>query len=320
MTHQAGLHEVEPRHRPRTGLVIAFGVLAVLVTAASLLPREHVGRPAMARRALIGALPDWKSTEPVSAIVYGYRAFDTFGETFILLAAVVGVGLLCRRREPHAGYVGEEAAGAREQRQVRVGEHGTTVSEREALRAEAAEVGEAPASWPPLPDQEPLGSPGPERAAAMTVVVRAGVRVVAPILGVAGIYLFAWGYSPGGGFPGGAVALGVILLMYVSVGYRRIRPALRSDIVEPVELGGAVLIVLIAVGGLIAAGSVTTNFLPLAPPETIRSGGTLQAFSAAEFVEVATGLTLATLALLGMGHDWSTHDTEWPTQDGRTSQ
>jgi multicomponent Na+:H+ antiporter subunit B len=309
MNQKPGLHEVEPRHRPGAGLVIALGVLGVLAAAAFLLPREHVALPAIARQALTGALPDWKSTEPVSAIVYGYRGFDTFGETFILLAAVVGLGLLSRRREPRAGYVGEEVAAAREQRQVRVGEHGTTVSEREALRAEAAEVGESPASWPPLPDSEPLGTPGPERAAAMTVIVRAGVRVVAPILGVAGIYLFAWGYSPGGGFPGGAVALGVILFAYVSVGYRRVQPALRNDVVEPIELAGALLIVAIVVGGLIAAaGSVTANFLPLAKPETIRSGGTLQAFSVAEFVEVATGLTLATFALLGMGHDWSIED------------
>jgi multicomponent Na+:H+ antiporter subunit B len=305
---RTGLHEVEPRRRPRTGLLIAAGVLIVLAIAAVRTPGEHAVLPAIARQALTGSLPDWQSTEPVSAIVYGYRAFDTFGETFILLGAVVGIGLLCRRREPRSGYVGEEAAGAREQREVRVGEHGTTLTEREALRAEAAETGGPPMTWPAIPDTEPLGTRGPERAAAMTVVVRAGVRVVAPILGVAGIYLFAWGYSPGGGFPAGAIALGVVLLMYVSIGYARIRPAIRAEVVEPIELIGALAIVLLAVGGLVLAGSLTANFLPLAPAATIRSGGTLQAFSVAEFVEVATGLTLAAFALLLMGHDWSTED------------
>ena len=315
MMARPGLHEVEPRHRRRTGWLLALGVLVVLVVAVTRLPRQHADLPAIARQALTGSLPDWNSTEPVSAIVYGYRAFDTFGETFILLAAVVGISLLCRRHEPRTGFVGEEVAGAREQRQVRVGEHGTTVSESDALRAEAAEIGEEPAR-PRVPDDEPLGTAGPEQAAGMTVVVRAGVRVVAPVLGVAGIYLFAWGYSPGGGFPAGAVALGVVLLMYVSLGYGHIRAALRADIVEPIELGGAFVIILIAVGGLVAVGSVTANFLPLAPPETIRSGGTLQAFSVAEFVEVATGLTLATFALLGMGHDWSPLDERRSTEDG----
>ncbi|MGH3414853.1 MAG: MnhB domain-containing protein [Actinocrinis sp.] len=42
-------------------------------------------------------------------------------------------------------------------------------------------------------------------------------------------HLVAWGYSPGGGFPGGAVLLGVLLLVYAGFGRRRIarvaRPA-----------------------------------------------------------------------------------------------
>jgi multicomponent Na+:H+ antiporter subunit B len=304
---KAGLHELEPRHRSRTGLVIALGLLGLLVLAVARIPREHANLPEIARQALTGSLPDWKTTEPVSAIVYGYRAFDTFGETFILLAAVVGIGLLCRRREPRSGYVGEEVAGAREQRQVHVGEHGTTVTEEQALRAEASEAGEPPQPAG-SPDTEPLGARGREQAVPMTVVVRGGVRVVAPMLGVAGFYLFAWGYSPGGGFPAGAVALGVILLMYVSVGYARIRPVVRPEVVEPVELVGAVAIVALALGGLILSGSLTANFLPLTAPGTIRSGGTMQAFSVAEFVEVGTGLTLAAFALLTMAHDWSTQD------------
>ena len=56
----------------------------------------------------------------------------------------------------------------------------------------------------------------------MTVVVRNAVRVVLPILAVAGLYLVTWGYSPGGGFPGGAVILGVLLLVYASYGRRKI--------------------------------------------------------------------------------------------------
>lgn len=311
-----GLHDVEPRHRLGWGMALAVGMFAVLAVAVWGSPREHAPLAAIARQAMVGSLPDWKSTEPVSAIVYGYRAFDTFGETFILLGAVVGVGLLCRRREPRTGFVGEEEAGAREQRQVRVGEHGTTLTEREALAAEAAEAGEPEDARPPLPDTQPLGGDRIEPARAMTVVVRAGVRVVAPLLGVAGIYLFAWGYSPGGGFPAGAVVLGVALLAYVSVGYARIEPAVRPEVVEPVELVGGIAIIALMVGGLIAAGSLTANFLPLAPPETILAGGTTQAFSAAEFVEVATGLTLACFALLTMAHDWSSADQQSATGRG----
>src|SRR5256885_2485965 len=109
----------------------------------------------------------------------------------------------------------------------------------------------------------------------MRVVVRAGVRFVAPILTIAGLYLVAWGYSPGGGFPAGAAMLGVALLAYVSLGYRRVEPVLRPDVVEPLELAGALAIVAIGVAGLLLRGSFLANFLPLGPPQTIRSGGTL---------------------------------------------
>jgi multicomponent Na+:H+ antiporter subunit B len=290
--------------------VVAAAIGAVLAIVALGLPREHASLPAIARQAVLGALPDWHTTEPVNAIVYGYRGFDTFGETFILLAAVVGIGLLTRRREAHSGFLGETLAHDTEARRIHLGEHGVTLTEQEALQAEAHEVGEGRDTWPVLPDAEPVGATGPERAEAMTVVVRGGIRVVAPILGVAGLYLVAWGYSPGGGFPGGAVALGVVLLMYLSIGYRRMRAAVRPDLVEPIELAGALAIAALAVAGLVFAGSVTANFLPLGTPETIRSGGILQLFSASELLEVGTGLTLAAFGLLTMGHEWSTVDAE----------
>ncbi|HEY2796076.1 MAG TPA: MnhB domain-containing protein [Micromonosporaceae bacterium] len=305
-----GLSEKEPRRRPVVGAVVAAGIGAILVVVALGLPREHAPLPAIARQVLLGALPDWHTTEPVNAIVYGYRGFDTFGETFILLAAVIGIGLLTRRKESRTGFLGETLAHDSGQRRVRVGEHGVTLSEQEALQAEAHEVGEGRAVWPVLPDAEPVGASGPERAEAMTVVVRAGIRIVAPILAVAGLYLVAWGYSPGGGFPGGAVALGVILLMYLSIGYRRMRTAIRPDLVEPIELAGALAIVVLGVAGLVFTGSVSANFLPLGPPQTIRSGGILQVFSISELIEVGTGLTLAAFGLLTMGHDWSSVDPE----------
>ena len=52
-------------------------------------------------------------------------------------------------------------------------------------------------------------------------------------------------------------------------------------------------------------GSLTANWVALAEPQTIRSGGVLQLFSGSELVEVATGLTIAIFALLGMRHEWA---------------
>jgi multicomponent Na+:H+ antiporter subunit B len=150
----------------------------------------------------------------------------------------------------------------------------------------------------------------------MTVVVRGAVRIVAPILAIAGLYLVAWGYSPGGGFPGGAVLLGVVLFVYVAYGYRKVEAVIRPDVVEPLELGGALAIIAIELFGLFLKGSFSANFLPLGPVGTIRSGGVLQAFSASELIEVGTGLTLAVFGLLGMAHDWSQEAPESAQDEG----
>src|SRR5436853_7310301 len=79
------------------------------------LPRDGAPLPGVARYALQIALPKWHTTEPVNEIVYGTRGFDTFGETFVLIASVMAVVTLARPREPRGEYVGEAAAGMREQ-------------------------------------------------------------------------------------------------------------------------------------------------------------------------------------------------------------
>jgi multicomponent Na+:H+ antiporter subunit B len=299
--------EREPHHRRLVGSVLV-GVMAVILGATVWsLPREHASLPAVAREALTVALPKWHTLEPVNEVVYGTRGFDTFGETFLLLAAVVGIRLIARRREPRRGFIGEAAAGSEEQRESDPQE-GKGPDEKLASQAESEELGRS--RGPMTPDNEPLGTPVPEYAQGMSVIVRGGVRVIAPVLGVAGLYLVAWGYSPGGGFPGGGVVLGLVLLAYVSLGYRRIQEIIRPELLEPIEMGGALLIIVIESLGLVFKGSFSANFLPLGQPETIPSGGILQAFSGSELIEVATGLTLATFALLGMAHDWSPHEDD----------
>jgi multicomponent Na+:H+ antiporter subunit B len=296
------LREHEPSHRPAIGVALCAAVAVVLGAAVLRSPHEHAPLPALARYALSVAIPRWHTTEPVNEIVYGTRGFDTFGETFLLLAAVIGVMVIARGREPRRGSVGEERAGAVEQAETGRHEHDAP-SESEARRAEDRERS---GGWdPPTPDGTPLGAPGPETAEAMTVVARTSVRVLAPLLIVAGFYLCAWGYSPGGGFPAGAVLLGVALLAYVALGYRRVGPVIRPDVIEPVELAGALAIIALGAGGLIFKGSFTASFLPLGKLQTIRSGGVLQAFSFSELVEVGTGLSLVVFGLLGMGHDWN---------------
>jgi multicomponent Na+:H+ antiporter subunit B len=309
--------EREPRHRPWLGALLVAGVAAALGVAMAGMPREHAPLPLIARYALEIAIPRWKLTEPVNEIVYGTRGFDTFGETFLLLAAVVSVVVITRPREPRRGYFGESAAGAREQQQNDP-DPASGAAEREARSAERREQGEQAPSGEPAetPDATPLGTPAPETAEAMTVVVRNAIRVVLPILAVAGLYLVAWGFSPGGGFPGGAVILGVLLLVYASYGRRKISKVIRPGLIEPVELAGAGLIIMTEFLGLAFKGSFSANWLPLAPMLTPLSGGVAQLFSAAELIEVATGLIIVVFALLGMSHDWARDDQGEPRGGG----
>jgi multicomponent Na+:H+ antiporter subunit B len=299
--------ENESHHRPVVGLVLLTLVAVAFGTTMWGLPRERAPLPAIAREALTTAQPKWHTLEPVNEVVYGSRGFDTFGETFLLLAAVVGIGLVARHREARRGFFGEAAAGKEEQAETdptRTKGSG----EQTASRAESEELGRS--EGPPTPDAEPLGLPAPEHAQSMSVVVRGGVRTVAPVLLIAGLYLAAWGYSPGGGFPAGAVVLGIVLLAYVSLGYRRIERVIRPEVLEPIEMLGALAIILLGVLGLVYRGSFSASFLPLGQSQTIPSGGILQAFSGSELIEVATGLTLATFALLTMAHDWSPDQNE----------
>jgi multicomponent Na+:H+ antiporter subunit B len=295
--------EREPRHRPWLGALLAAGVAVALGVAMAGIPREHAPLPHIARYALAVALPRWGLTEPVNEVVYGTRGFDTFGETFLLLAAVVSVILITRSREPRRGYFGESTAGAREQAQTDP-VAGSDAAEQVARSAERREQAGDPA---PLenPDATPLGTPAPETADAMTVVVRTAIRIALPILAVAGLYLVVWGYSPGGGFPGGAVLLGVLLLAYAGYGRRKISRVVRPGLVETIELAGAAAIIMTEFLGLVVKGSFSANWLPLAAQQTPLSGGIAQLFSGSELIEVGTGLIIAVFALLGMGHDWA---------------
>ncbi len=285
---------------------------AALTAAMMTIPREHAPLPAIARYAMEVALPRWHLTEPVNEVVYGTRGFDTFGETFLLLAAVVSVIVITRSREARRGYFGEELAGRREQAQADPAE-GTDASERAAQAAERREQGTRESgdpAEPATPDATPLGTPGPETADAMTVVVRTGIQVTLPVLAVAGLYLAAWGFSPGGGFPGGAVLLGVLLLAYAGFGRRKVARVVRPGLLEAIEMAGAAAIIATEGLGLALKGSFSANWLPLAAPQTILSGGIAQLFSGSELIEVGTGLAIAIFALIGMGHDWV------PDQDG----
>src|SRR4051812_18586620 len=151
-------------HHPVIGWILGAATAVLLGVAMLDLPREGAALPDIARQALTDALPQWRTTEPVNEIVYGTRAFDTFGETFLLLAAVVSVLLLSRHRERRSDYFGEEEAGREEQQYENPGDEPVGSAER---TARAADLGESDDGSAPLtPDDQPVGTTGPEQAVA----------------------------------------------------------------------------------------------------------------------------------------------------------
>lgn len=295
-----------PRRRQVTAVVLVAATAACLAVAFLDLPREGADLPGIARDAMTQALPEWHHTEVVSVIVYGTRGFDTFGETFLLLAAVVAVIVVCRGREHRRVFLQEERLGRREQAEARR-TAGRAENQRhpQAERAEQIERG--------VVDEEEgsaIGTEGPVSGQAMTVVVRTGARTVLPLLAVAGAFLLLSPWAPGGGFPAGGVLTGVVLLTYAAFGYRAVRRVVRPGPLEAVEMAGAGVIIALGVLGLVLDGSFFANWLPLGTPKTVHAGGILQVFSASELLEVGAGLLIVVFSLVAMEREWTEEDEE----------
>lgn len=286
----------------RLAVVAAFAV-ALLIGFFGL-PRGDTPIPAIARRGMTMAIPEWHTTEAVNAIVYGTRGFDTLGESFLLVAAVVSVVLLGRRKKDRPGAEAEEMMARREREGLErgggfpeTGEHGDTKQAQQAEQAEEEDSEDR--------DEDVTRGRGPDPNEGMTVVVRVATQALLPVLAMAALVIVSWGYSPGGGFPAAVALCGVALLVYASRGLGALGPVGDPDVLETVEVVASLGLIAVALGGFIGSGSVTQNFLPLGVTGTIQGGGELQAMSGIELFEVAGGILLVIVTLLGMRHDWS---------------
>jgi multicomponent Na+:H+ antiporter subunit B len=132
-----------------------------------------------------------------------------------------------------------------------------------------------------------------ERGPATSDALRAfGAAMVGPFV-VLGLYIVTHGQiSPGGGFQGGVILSGALLLVYAAgqvAAVQRVRPL---PLVEVAEAVGAAAYALVALGGLVFAGAVMANFLGIGTPGKLLSAGTIPVLSVAVGVEVTGALTL----------------------------
>jgi multicomponent Na+:H+ antiporter subunit B len=131
------------------------------------------------------------------------------------------------------------------------------------------------------------------RGPATSDALRAlGAVLVGPVL-LVGAYVVVHGaLTPGGGFQGGVMLAGALLLVYAAgqvAAVQRVRPV---ALVEVADAVGAASYALIALAGLVFGVAAMDNVLPLGTTGSLLSGGTVPVLSVAVGVEVTAAVTL----------------------------
>jgi multicomponent Na+:H+ antiporter subunit B len=103
-----------------------------------------------------------------------------------------------------------------------------------------------------------------------------------------GVWVIAFGYlTPGGGFQGGVVVAGAILLVFLTAGYRPWRRLTREQALDPLEALGVGSFVSLGLATLIAGSPFLHNFLDPGRSGTLTSGGSIPLLNWATAIEVA---------------------------------
>jgi multicomponent Na+:H+ antiporter subunit B len=122
------------------------------------------------------------------------------------------------------------------------------------------------------PDDDVPGRSVPETSLAVRVT---GLLLVGPTV-LVGIYIVVHGHqTPGGGFQGGVILATGLLLTYLTADYVTMRRVGPTTLIEAAEGAGTAGFALLAIGGLVFAGSFFENFLPVGTPGTLVSAGTI---------------------------------------------
>lgn len=129
----------------------------------------------------------------------------------------------------------------------------------------------------------------------------AGLVCVTLIFGI-GLWLVAFGFvTPGGGFQGGVVLGGALLLLYAVGSYRDYHALTPHPVVEFFESSGVGAFAILGFVGLAAEGAYLRNFLGIGDTGTLFAGGSIS------FLNWATGIEVFTAMLLLFSEFLKTH-------------
>lgn len=218
------MDELEPAARPREhhsiwqmrdrsripaeywvmAVLVAVTVLAALLyTAVGMPPFDDPNVPTMnevPQRYVEKCVEETGALNTVAGMILDYRAFDTFGESTVLFAATVSIVFLMR----------QEDARTRDGKKRSPRSKG---GKKRALRPS-----------PAAPDTDVFAGPYTDSVFLGTT------RLLIPFIMLFGIYVVMNGHlSPGGGFSGGAILGGGLILCAMVVGQERMRRVLGLD-------------------------------------------------------------------------------------------
>jgi multicomponent Na+:H+ antiporter subunit B len=108
-----------------------------------------------------------------------------------------------------------------------------------------------------------------------------------------GLWLEAFGYvTPGGGFQGGVVVAGAILLLYLVGNHRDYRPFRLEHVLDPLEGIGVGGYVVIGLAALASGTAFLTNLFGFGKPGTLLSGGSIPLLNWASGIAVTVAMLL----------------------------
>jgi multisubunit Na+/H+ antiporter MnhB subunit len=134
----------------------------------------------------------------------------------------------------------------------------------------------------------------------MTVIVKKTTQLIAGMVFMYGIYVIVHGHlTPGGGFAGGVVIAGSIILVTLAYGgdfLKLVKEENRTTIVESLA---TILVIMIAVSGFLFGTKVFfNNFLPKGDVGQLVSAGVLPLYNIFVGTEVAASIFIIFLSLM----------------------
>ena len=207
----------------------------------------------------------------VSAIYLGYRAFDTLGETIVLLVAVSGtISILARSGEILArGYANTETPT----------DPGIAEEEKEVVPSFS------------------LSREKRQSHALRTHLLEVVTAILGPIVLLFGFYVMIYGHlSPGGGFQGGVVVASGIVFLGLGNRMESSTKLTQAVVLGRIEAVAFLLLVLASVSGILLGDGFFGN--PLAGLTRVPAGFII-ILNAIIGLKVGAGIGFMCIAILG---------------------